>query len=150
MTRQRLSSLFLRASGLLVMLLGLVHLAATPHIPALLDGLSPKARAFAVGPTVLNHILVGVLLLPLGFTAFVAAAERHRGEAWARSLLAAYALTLLSLPAAILVFMRQAAFYQSPLFVAGVAITAATAVLVVLAVWVRGGRKPGSDAPPAE
>ena len=141
MSRRRLASLFLRASGLLMMLLGLVHLAATPHIPALLDGLAPKARAFAVGPTVLNHVLVGVLLLPLGFTAFVAAAERHMGEPWARGLLAAYALTLMTLPAAILVFMRQAAFYQSPLFVAGVALTAVTALLVVLAAWAGAGPK---------
>ena len=109
MSRRRLASLFLRASGLLMMLLGLVHLAATPHIPALLDGLSPKARAFALGPTVLNHILVGILLLPLGFTAFVAGAERHMGEPWARRLLAAYALTLMTLPVAILVVLAALA-----------------------------------------
>jgi hypothetical protein len=142
MTRRRLAGRVLQASGVLMMLLGVVHLIATPHIPALLDGLPPKARALAVGPTVLNHVLVGILLLPLGLTAAVAAADEHIRQPWARRLLAAYALTLLSLPLAIIGLMRNPAYYQSPLFVAGVCITAAIALLVVVAAWLGASAAP--------
>ena len=65
MTRRGLAGLFLRAAGAGVILLGFVHLAATPHIPQLLESMPESARRLAAGPTLLNHVLVGVLLLPL-------------------------------------------------------------------------------------
>jgi hypothetical protein len=68
----------LRVAGVVLMALGVVHLIATPHI--LLDAMPKKARDFAVGPTLLNHVLVGILLLPLGFSTWLAADARHAGE----------------------------------------------------------------------
>ena len=137
MASRRLAGLALRAAGVTLILLGLVHLAATPHIPQLLDGMSERARQFAVGPTLLNHVLVGILLLPLGFTTWVAAARRYQGEPWAGRILAANAITLLTLPITIVIFMRQPEYYHAPLFVLGVTLVALTAVLVAIAAWAR-------------
>ena len=90
MTRRRLASRVLRTAGIVLVLLGVVHLAATPHIPHLLDSMPAAARQIAVGPTVLNHVLVGVLLLPLGLSTWLAAARGSwtspgPGECWSRT-----------------------------------------------------------------
>lgn len=135
MARRQLASGVLRASGAVIMLLGVVHLIATPHILHLLDDMPVGAREFAVGPTLLNHVLVGVLLLPLGLATMTAAAERNLTEPWARRVLIANALTTMALPVSILVFMRRAEYYQAPLFVGAVTLTVAAALLVAWAAW---------------
>ena len=74
-TRVRL----LRGSGLLLLLLGIVHLVATPHIAALIrHSVSQGAADNLIPPMLLTHILVGVLLLPLGFLTFYAAPYSDR------------------------------------------------------------------------
>ena len=77
MSLQRLSRGALRVAGVVLMALGVVHLIATPHIPHLLDAMPRKARDFAIGPMLLNHVLVGILLLPLGFSTWLVADARH-------------------------------------------------------------------------
>jgi len=59
MSYQKVGVWFLRAEGFLLIALGLVHLVATPHIAGLLKGSSPALYRRAVGPMVLNHVLVG-------------------------------------------------------------------------------------------
>jgi hypothetical protein len=123
------------------MVLGCVHLFATPHIPHLLDDMPPKARDFAVGPTLLNHVLAGILLLPLGFATWLAAAEDHLSEPWAKRILVANCLTVLVLPVMVVLLMSQPQYYQSPLFMGGVVLTALTAVLMAVAAWVAASAK---------
>jgi len=65
---QSIAAPFLRSAGVVLCTLGFVHLAATPHIPGLLNGSPPAVYEQAVGPTLLNHVLVGILLLPIGYT----------------------------------------------------------------------------------
>jgi hypothetical protein len=50
---------YLQTDGGLLIALGLVHLAATPHMPELLRGSPLVVYERAVGPTLLNHVLVG-------------------------------------------------------------------------------------------
>ena len=64
---------YLQAVGGLLIALGIVHLAATPHIPDLLLGSPLVVYERAVRPTLLNHVLVGILSVPLGFTTWLAA-----------------------------------------------------------------------------
>ena len=124
-----------RGIGLLLIALGVVHLVAAPHIPALLRGLrgTPDYR-WALGPTLLNHVLVGVLLLPLGFTTWTAAAPTHGDAAWARGLLVANALTVLTLPVLLAVFRRDPVYYGSSLFLIGVGLVGLIAVMMAVAV----------------
>lgn len=88
----------------------------------------------AVGPTLLNHVLVGILLLPLGYTTWLAAAERHRAEAWARKVLVVNTMVVFTFPASLLIFMRRGEFYRAPLFLTAVVLVAAVAVLMGAAI----------------
>lgn len=134
MNTNRVAANFLRAVGCLLVILGLVHLAATPHIAGLLRG-SPRAvYEHAVGPTLLNHVLVGILLLPLGYTTWLAAASGQRGESWALRVLLVNAATVLTLPISVLVFMRRPEYYKAPMFLAGVALVAAISLLSIVAI----------------
>src|SRR5205807_10496443 len=75
-TRVRL----LRGSGVLLILLGIVHLAATPHIVALIrHSASTVAADRLTPPMLLNHILVGLSLFPLGYLTVYAAPYSSSG-----------------------------------------------------------------------
>jgi hypothetical protein len=130
----RACRLVLRASGIILVLLGLAHLAATPHIPDLIRGLrGTRDYPWALGPTLLNHVLVGVLLLPLGLSTWLAAGASTITQRWARAILVGNTLAVLALPAALVIFMRAKVYYSAPLFVAGVSLTALAAVLMAMA-----------------
>ena len=131
--RRRVAVQFLRAVGALLVILGGVHLVATPHIPLLLRG-SPRAvYQRAVGPTLLNHVLVGILLLPLGYTTWLAASARERGDGWAKRVLVTNTVAVFAMPIAVAVFMRRPEYYRAPLFLTGVGLVAVIAVLMGLA-----------------
>src|ERR1700730_18307223 len=98
-TRVRL----LRGSGLLLLLLGIVHLVATPHIAALIrHSVSQGPADNLIPPMLLNHILVGVLLLPFGFLTFYAAPCADR---WAQVIVRTTALTVAAIPLTLLWLM---------------------------------------------
>jgi uncharacterized membrane protein len=107
MRSQEIAAGFLRTVGVLLIVLGIVHTIATPHIRDLLGDSSTEVYQRAVGPTLLNHVLMGILLLPLGYTTWLAAAAQNRNAAWARRVLMVNGIVLLTLPASIAVFMRQ-------------------------------------------
>jgi hypothetical protein len=82
LTRQRL----LRGAGILLVTLGIVHLLATPHIATLVRSSAALSSAqWLTPPMLLNHILVGVLLIPLGFLTAYAAPHAVSGASWARA-----------------------------------------------------------------
>ena len=96
MTPQNLAARFLRGTGVLLVLLGIVHLIATPHIPDLLKGMGSLAGyRMALGPALLNHVLVGVLLIPLGYSTWLAASPGSISQRWARQLLTVNAVIFL-------------------------------------------------------
>jgi hypothetical protein len=113
----------LQLVGGLLIALGLVHIAATPHIPELLRGTPSVVYERALGPTLLNHILVGILLIPLGFTTSVAASASTPREPWVRRILWLNTVVVFCLPLSVAVFMRRAEFYTSPLFLSAVLLT---------------------------
>jgi uncharacterized membrane protein len=126
---------FLRAVGLLLIVLGIVHLAATPHIPPLLGESSSGVYQRAVGPTLLNHVLFGILLLPLGYTTWLAAASQNRNQTWARRVLIVNGMVLLTFPVCLAVFMRRPEYYAAPLFLTAVMLVAVISLLTVVAAW---------------
>src|SRR5713101_6660009 len=129
-TRVRL----LRGSGLLLLLLGIVHLVATPHIAALIrHSVSQSAADNLIPPMLLNHILVGVLLLPLGYLTFHAAPHSAR---WAQVIVRTTALTVATLPLTLLALMGVH-YFDAPLFVVGFLLVVAVAVTLLLAAFAR-------------
>ena len=123
----------LRAVGGLLIGLGVVHIAATPHIPKLLHGSSPAVYERVVGPMLLNHVLVGVLLIPLGLTTWLAALGCQRGEAWALRVVVTNTIVVFVLPLSIAAFMRRSEYYTAPLFLTGVLLTTVISLLMAIA-----------------
>ncbi len=132
---QKLASKFLQAAGILLVVLGIVHLIATRHIPDLLNGMKSRAAyQLALGPTMLNHVLVGVLLIPIGYTTWLAAADRNRSQSWARQVLAVNAIAVAALPISIITFMHDPVYFTAPLFLGGVSLVAVLSLLMLAAV----------------
>ncbi len=135
MRAQEIAAGFLRAVGLLLIVLGFVHLAATPFIPPLLGESSSEVYQRALGPTLLNHVLFGILLLPLGYTTWLAASAQNRNQTWARRVLVLNGVVLLTFPVALAIFMRRPEYYAAPLFLAAVMLVAVISLLTVVAAW---------------
>ena len=133
MRSQEIAAGFLRAVGVLLIVLGIVHTVATPHIRDLLGESSTEVYQRAVGPTLLNHVLMGILLLPLGYTTWLAAASQNRNAAWARRILTVNGIVLLTLPASIAIFMRRPEYYTAPLFLTGVILVTIISLLTIVA-----------------
>jgi len=138
MRLQEIAAGFLRAVGVLLVVLGIVHTVATPHIRDLLGESSTEVYQRAVGPTLLNHVLMGILLLPLGYTTWLAAASQNRNAAWARRILTVNGIVLLTLPASIAIFMRRPEYYTAPLFLTGVILVTIISLLTIVAAWLVG------------
>lgn len=133
MDSRTLARSFLRAVGVLLIVLGAVHLIATPHIPRLLNGSPPRVYQQAVGPTLLNHVLVGILLFPLGFTTWLASGTKESAQPWAKRVLLVNATVVVTLPVCLAIFMRQPQYYHAPLFLAGVGLVAVVSLLMIAA-----------------
>jgi hypothetical protein len=148
MRSEEIAARFLRAADVLLVVLGVVHTIATPHIRDLLGDSSSEVYQRAVGPTLLNHVLMGILLLPLGYTTWLAAAAQNRNAAWARRVLMVNGIVLLTLPASIAVFIRRPEYYTAPLFLTGVILVTVISLLTIVAAWMikRGGARSGSGA----
>ena len=135
MRSQKIAAGFLRAVGLLLIVLGMVHLAATPYIPPLLGESSSRVYQRALGPTLLNHVLFGILLLPLGYTTWLAAAAQNRNEMWARRVLAVNGVVLLTFPVFLAIFMLRPEYYTAPLFLTAVTLVTVISLSTVVAAW---------------
>jgi hypothetical protein len=117
----------------LIVAVGVLHLVATPHISTLLRGSPPGVYDRALGPTLLNHVLTGVLLVALGFTTWFAAGAFERDERLALRVLVANTIAALTLPLSILIFMRRSEYYSAPLFVTGVILSSVIPLLMTFA-----------------
>ena len=123
----------LRSSGVLLILLGIVHLVATPHIASLIrHSTLVEAANMLVPPMLLNHVLVGVLLLPLGWLMLYAARHSAARVAWAQVVVRTTAVTVATLPVTLLALMGFR-YFDAPLFVLGAALVSAAAVALLLA-----------------
>ena len=128
----------LRGSGVLLVLLGLVHLWATPHISQLIQHLTPPdAAAQLTPPMLLNHIIVGLFLLPLGYLTFYAAPHSAASARWAQVVVRTTAVTVATLPLLLLALMGTR-YFGAPLFVLGAMLVIAAAVTLLVAAF----RKP--------
>jgi hypothetical protein len=119
-------------------MLGIVHLVATPHIAILIRQSASAASASRLTPPMLlNHVLVGVLLLPLGYLTLYAAPHAVSGAPWAQIIVRTTALAVATLPIALFTLMGTRYYLDAPLFVAGAAITVVVAVTLLVIAFAR-------------
>src|SRR5712691_11032126 len=98
------AGLICRIAGALLIVVGSIHLLVTPLFAGFIEHEVP-ARAWAVigPPTILNHVVVGVLLLPVGAGAIAAGRALH--ERWGWRLAWIIGLAAAALPAALVALM---------------------------------------------
>jgi hypothetical protein len=136
--RVRLRILFV--SGVLLTLLGALHLAVTPLIVHMLrNGLSPGAVAWLTPPMLLNHVVVGILLFPLGVLTVYASSDAASGVRWAVIVTRVIAVTIATLPPTLFALMGSRYFGAVPFRVATAIVCAASVTLLVAAFWPAAG-----------
>ena len=126
MDRNALAAWILKIDGILLLLIAVIHFAATPLALRFVSSQSsPEAYSQIEPPFLLSFIVVGALLLPVGLsTAYCADSIRH-GQHWARTICCFNALGVLFLPVALILIM-PARYFRAILFV-----IAATLVWIV-------------------
>jgi hypothetical protein len=121
----------------LLLLLGVVHLVATPHIASLIQHLTSAGVAKQLTPPMLlNHVLVGVLLLPLGYLALYAAPHAAVHARWAQIIVRTIAIAVAAMPVALLALMGKREYFDAPMFDLGVALVVAAAGTLLVAAFI--------------
>lgn len=93
-----------QTTGVLLVLLGGVHLIATPFLVGWLSRQVHSSDAsLAIAAMRLNHILVGILLIPLGLSTLWAGKSLE--QAWGFKLATMNAITLFCLPVLLVTIM---------------------------------------------
>ena len=102
MNRRRLASRVLRVVGFLLLVVAGIHLSVTSVLKqTILDRvLTDEMLPIVSPPFVLNHIVVGLLLIPLGLVTIYSAAGIRAGERWAWVISWFIGASLTSLPVA--------------------------------------------------
>jgi hypothetical protein len=85
MHRSALAARILKIDGILLLVVAMIHFAATPYVLRFVSSQStPEAFAQIKPPFLLSFILVGVLLLPIGLSTVYCANSFRSGERWYR------------------------------------------------------------------
>jgi len=124
----------LRLSGVLLVALGVLHLGVTPFIARMLqDGAAPSAVDWLTPPMLLNHVVVGILLLPLGGLTFYAAPHAASGARWALAVIRFIAAAMVTLPPILFVLMGTRYFGAVPFRIAAGIVSVASMTLLIVA-----------------
>jgi hypothetical protein len=120
-----------QATGLLLILLGIIHLIATPFLIGWLSRrICSDQASLAIAAVRLNHILVGILLLPLGISTFWSG--RALGQSWGLRLAGLNAFILLCLPILLVTTMPLESL-DAPLFRLAILVVIAACLIQILA-----------------
>src|SRR3972149_3595852 len=130
----RIRKSILRFGGCMLMALGILHLAVTPFISQLIaDNVTEAVAVRLTPPMLLNHVAVGILLLPLGFMTFYAAPSAVAGEKWAVIITRVLAVTIAALPVVLFMLMSTRYFGAIPFIVATAIVCIAALALLAAA-----------------
>ncbi len=120
----------------MLIVLGILHLAVTPFIARLIsDNVTEAVAAWLSPPMLLNHVVVGILLLPLGILTFYAAPAAVAGESWAIIVTRISAITVAVLPLVLFVLMGTRYFGAIPFVIATIIVCVAAITMLVAAFW---------------
>ena len=134
--RNRLAAGIILVDGVLLVVLAFVHLLATPLIHKWLSRELTAQTLFTVSPAfLLDHVVVGILLIPFGVSTLYSAAGVRLGQSWARGIAATNAFAVMILPFLVLLILGGRGF-NSPLFLgAGILITLIGLSMLIPLIW---------------
>ncbi len=140
MGKKYLISKILLADGAVLIILGFLHLVATPLIGKWLSGqLTDTAIRDLPHTFFLDHITVGILLIPFGVSTLFSAIGVRAGQVWARSIAVTNGFTVLLLPLLVVLVMGPG-YFDSPLYlIAAVVVTAIGLSMVIPLFWLWDG-----------
>ena len=128
--------LIFKVGGAMVVLLGILHLAVTPIIAHLIqENVTEAVAAWLTPPMLLNHVLVGILLVPLGVLIYFAAPSAIVGERWAMIVTRISTTTIAVLPVVLFLLMGSRYFEAVPFVAATIIVCVAALLLLAAAYW---------------
>lgn len=126
----------LKCGGALLVSLGMIHLAVTPIIDQFIRHNAIAGEVdWLTPPMLLNHVVVGILLLPLGILTYYAASPAAEGERWALVVVRTSAVSAFLLPVTLFLVMGSRYFGALPFVIATIVVSMASVVLLVSAFW---------------
>jgi len=139
MHRTRIVARTVSVTGVLLLIVAAIHLAVTPALKkAVLDRtLTPEQLSIVQPPFLLNHLVVGILLIPIGFITIYSAPAIRAGERWAWIINFANGLTILSLPIVLALVMPLRDFQALPFLIAAGLITIVGITMTAALLWIR-------------
>jgi hypothetical protein len=144
MDRSALAARILKADGVLLLVVALIHFAATPFALRFVSSQSTPEAFVQIGPPfLLSFIVVGILLVPIGLSTVYSAEPFRRGERWARVICAFNALGVFLLPVA-LVMIMPARYFRAILFLVAATLVWIVAISMTLPLMLRAFGSPHS------
>jgi hypothetical protein len=138
MNKLLISSRILKVQGVLLLFVAAIHLLVIPQLRGVLVRmLSAADFQFVWPPFLLNHAVVGILLVPVGASTLFVAGGIRVGERWSWWIGMINAITILSLPIVLAVVMERRYFSAPPFLVAAILITALGTSMIWPLLWVR-------------
>ena len=127
-----------RVAGALLLIVAAIHLLVT-HVlkeEILNRVLTPDQLAIILPPFVLNHLVVGILLVPIGFATIYSSRALCAGKRWAWVINLANGLTILSLPLVLALVMPRQQFQAVPFLIAAALITLVGTTMTAGLIWI--------------
>lgn len=138
--------IILRLGGVLLVALGALHLGVTPFIARMVqDGAAPGAVDWLTPPMLLNHVVVGILLLPLGGLIYYAAPYAVAGARWALIVSRSIAAAIATLPPILFFLMGTRYFGAMPFLIAAAIVSVASTTLLVVTFWPASAVRPAVE-----
>ncbi len=130
-------SRILLVDGALMIVVAFFHLLSTPLIQTWLSRELNATTLSTVSPAyLLNHLLVGILLIPFGISTLYGAGGVRVGQPWARVIAMTNAIAVLVLPIVVALVMGPL-YFNSPIFViAGGAIVVIGISMFIPLLWI--------------
>jgi hypothetical protein len=143
--RRALVSRFLIIEGALLVVVAAIHLAMTAELGSIVARfMTPKAFAFVWPPYALDHVVVGILLFPIGLTTIICAAGVRDCDVRMWWIALVNALAILSMPIALALMIDVKYFLEAPAFlIAAIVISLVGLSMLWPLLWIgRSGRAP--------
>ncbi len=134
--RRKTVSRILLVDGVLLIVLAFIHLLSTPLISKWLARELTKETLTNISPPfLLNHIVIGVLLIPFGVSTLYSAAGVRSGQAWARGIALTNSVAVLIMPLLVATVMGPDYFSATPFMLAAILISIIGVSMVVPLIW---------------